>query len=580
MKDVKYLGLILIFLLLLSACKKEEKSPTFTFSALGLEVSGLREKTPVRVFHEGKLVLSYPAFPSRNVFLVFPWEPGGRYLVLCGKRKFWLTAPPQRPLAEVKIFAPLGSPGKRLVLFPGQKVEEELVLFSRKECPEIGLLFTSNVKGLSLVLPAQKKALGGELSRYFYRQRICLKEGKPLPFTLRLEPEDQKPGVEIVLRLKRKNFSLSREVKLLSWLFPTDETGYTLRVRREGLLVLPNPLFERLGYFLGLKAQGFSRYDPLAYETITLINTGPAPVNVLVKADFFEAETGKPATGFYPPRFGMAGHYRKPLALAYLPPGEKVKVVLPVYAHELKPGSYLARVSLFSFGEEEPFLVKERLIGVTRGSPLLSGALLLILLLGGGFSVLVFLRLKALLRRFSLRELTLLALAGAVAFGLDFLGGMLANVLYALLGPFNILVGGLITEVVHYMVFAALLVLVPRPGFATLKGLLHYLMGLVLFGGVRATDPFFLGFSLLTFELALLVFGAYRRPLSWRTVFSLALADAVNTASSLVLHMTFYRLFFPGWYLALDVVVKGFLYTLLGAWIGLRVGRHLGGFER
>jgi len=167
-----------------------------------------------------------------------------------------------------------------------------------------------------------------------------------------------------------------------------------------------------------------------------------------------------------------------------------------------------------------------------------------------------------------------------VAFGLDFLGGLLSNILYALLGPFNILVGGLVTEVIHYTVFTAVFLLVPRPGFAILSGLLHYLMGLVLFGGLRATDPFFLGSRLLVLEAFLCLFRTHSRPSGWRTPVALSLADALNTLASLIIHMTFYRLFFPGWYLWLSIVVKGFFYTLIGARIGVRLGRTLLAAER
>ena len=254
--------------------------------------------------------------------------------------------------------------------------------------------------------------------------------------------------------------------------------------------------------------------------------------------------------------------------------------MLPIYVKEVPPGEYLARVAVYPLGEERPVLTETRRFGVSRGKPWLAAGLLAILLCGGLYSMAILGLLKPLLSGFGLRALTLVSLAGAVAFGLDFLGGLLSNILYALLGPFNILVGGLITEVVHYAVFTAVFVLIPRPGFATLSGLLHYLMGTVLFGGLRATDPFFVGFRLLTLETFLLLFRAYRRPSGGRTVLALGLADALNTLASLILHMTFYRLFFPVWYLWLSILVKGFLYTLFGAFLGARIGRHLRDMER
>jgi hypothetical protein len=271
----------------------------------------------------------------------------------------------------------------------------------------------------------------------------------------------------------------------------------------------------------------------------------------------------------------MTGHYRQPLSLVYLPPHARERVVLPVYVNGVSPGEYRFRVSVQALGEERPFLTKEKRVGLTRGSAALAAGLLLILASGLSYSLFLALGLRRILARFALRELTLVALAGAVAFGLDFLGGMLSNVFYALLGPFNILIGGLVTEVVHYLVFTAVLLLVPKPGFPTLTGLLHYLMNLVLFGGFRATDPFFLGTNLLVLEGALWLGRCWPGLPALRTVLSLSLADALNILVSLVLHMTLYRLYFPVWYLWLAIWGKGFLYTLIGASLGLRLGRLL-----
>jgi hypothetical protein len=294
-----------------------------------------------------------------------------------------------------------------------------------------------------------------------------------------------------------------------------------------------------------------------------LENESPVPVNLLVKAHFLDVKTGRQVEGFYPPQFFSSGHMKEPVALTYLPPKGRARVVLPVYA-EVPSGEYLARVEIYPLGGREPVLIKERRIGVTRGKPWLAAGLLVIMGSGLLFSLGLLFGHRHLLKRFRTRELCLISLSGAVAFGLDFLGGLLSNILYALLGPFNVLVGGLITEVIHYAVFTAIFVLVPKPGFATLSCLLHYLMGLLLYGGIRATDPFFVGSRILTLEALLLLFAVYRKPISWRTVLALSLADALQTLSSLILHMTFYRLFFPVWYLWLSILVKGFLYTLFG----------------
>lgn len=585
MKTLKPLsGLFLLILAVsIAGCRKEKSSPPKAlFVPLGIEVSGIPPETPVSLYRaSGDLVLRYPPLATRDLLLIFPWRPGEVYRLKAGPTSLVLRAPASRPLATLEVFAPLGSPGKKITV-EKKRTALKLTLLSRREAPEIGLLVTSFVPGLNLSLSSgnftQKYFFQGEFARRLLRPRIYLPPEEPRRLRLLFQAPGRTAEVDLVLR--RRVFDLRGKVQLVSWRLPTEESGLSLRYRREGLLVVPNPLFERLGYLLGLRARGYSRYEPLAYETLEFRNLTDVPLNLVVRGEFLDPKNRKPVKGFYPPRFGMSGHARKPLALVYLPPRGRARAVLPIYARKVPPGEYLALIRVYPLGEKTPILLKTRRIGLTRGSPKLAAGLLLILLAGGTYSLIVFLGLRRLLSGFRLRELSLVALSGAVGFGLDFLGGVLSNILYALLGPFNILVGGLITEVVHYAVFTAVFVLVPRPGFATLSGLLHYLMGTVLFGGLRATDPFFVGFRLLTLETALWIFRVYAHPEGRRTILALGLADALSTLSSLVLHMTFYRLFFPEWYLWLSLLVKGFLYTLVGAALGVRLGLHLREMER
>ncbi len=207
----------------------------------------------------------------------------------------------------------------------------------------------------------------------------------------------------------------------------------------------------------------------------------------------------------------------------------------------------------------------------------------MVVAIGVGYSLFLLVAIKGYFSRFNVRSLVLISLMGAVGFGLDFLGGLASNVLYALLGPFNILVGGLITEISHYLVLSAILYLIPRPGTVTLSGLVTYLMGGILMGGFGVTDAVFVGSRLAYQEGLLFLVGATRAsgpPSRIRLALSLSLADALSTASSLVLHATFYRLFFPPWYIGLAVVVKGFFYTFLGVSLGVPFGKVLRRIER
>jgi len=580
----------LLFLLFVTGCHRAPESPPeFVFAPWGLEVRNLRPGTPVKLYNaSGRLVLSYPPLWGETEVLVFRWSPGARYILELGEKSYSVTAPQSRIKASLRLFAPLGqSPYEAYLYEDGEVVwtappgfaGRDFVLAGEERCFELGLLVTSHVKGpLTLSFPSGEVVLNGPFERHLEISRLCFPDpAHPVVFKVGIDRK------ELAFPLRWEKTDLSRAVSLLSWRLPTDAYGFLERHRLEGTLIAPNPFWEGLARWLGIKAKGFSRFDPLAYETLVLKNHLSAPLTLLVRADFLDPKTRAPVPGFYPKRFSGHGEMKKPLALVDLPPQGQAKAVLPIFLDEtVAPGEYLARVEIFPFGSTKPILVREKRIGVVRGNVALSAALLLVLVLGLGYSAGLLLGLKRLVARFRLRDLTLIALTGAVGFGLDFLGGVASNILHAFLGPFNVLVGGLVTEVAHYLVLTAVLYLLSRPGVVTLSGLITYLMGGFLFGGFRITDPFFVGARLFVLEFFLFVFRAYARDRAGaaRLVLALSLADAVNTAISLLLHMTFYRLFFPGWFILLSVGVKGFLYTLIGAILGVRVGRLLLRVER
>lgn len=153
---------------------------------------------------------------------------------------------------------------------------------------------------------------------------------------------------------------------------------------------------------------------------------------------------------------------------------------------------------------------------------------------------------------------------------------------YALLGPFNCLVGGLLTEVMTYLLVTSILFLVPRVGAMTLAGLVTYVMGGVLFGSFGLTDVIFVGSSIAFRETLLFAFGVTRLgparekpPNLLAMMLALGLADAAGTFTSLALQAVFYRLFFADWYVLLQVAVTGFAYTAIGVYLGKSLGMSL-----
>jgi hypothetical protein len=107
-------------------------------------------------------------------------------------------------------------------------------------------------------------------------------------------------------------------------------------------------------------------------------------------------------------------------------------------------------------------------------------------------------------------------------------------------------------------------------------------MGVIMFGSFNLTDLLFVGSGIAFREVFLFAAGVTRlgpppeRP-PWLPALMLALAsaEACSAYTSLVLQAVFFRLHYAPWYIVLHVGVAGFLYPLLGVYLGRSLGRSL-----
>jgi hypothetical protein len=249
---------------------------------------------------------------------------------------------------------------------------------------------------------------------------------------------------------------------------------------------------------------------------------------------------------------------------------------------EAAVGTYVSRVRITQLGSDRVLHTEERTMGVIRSDVVFSGWVVVVAVVSFVWLAATSVLFGWMVRSFGLRVLVLLSLLGSLQFVLSFVGHLLSSVLYAFLGPFNCLVGGLLTGVLTYLLVTSILFLVPRVGTMTLAGIVSYLMGGMLLGSFGLTDILFVGSSIAFREIFLFVFGvttvrphAGRIPAIVPMMLALGLADAASTFTSLTLHTVFFRLFFADWYIVLQVVVTGLLYTMIGVYLGRPLGRDL-----
>ena len=161
------------------------------------------------------------------------------------------------------------------------------------------------------------------------------------------------------------------------------------------------------------------------------------------------------------------------------------------------------------------------------------------------------------------------------------------NLIRAVLGPFSVLLTGLINETLYYALLTALLIyisgdpenaevtnrkLVKGSGVILLVSAVRLLLGGVTFGLFTPMAIVYTGTSVLLLETGFLCVRR-RSLLTWAVV--LGVCDALSVYVDFQLSILFYRLFYADWYIILRILIEGFVYTFIGVLLGGRLGRGL-----
>ena len=381
---------------------------------------------------------------------------------------------------------------------------------------------------------------------------------------------------------------MAEMVRVDEVLMPTDPFGKLDVQRPRDTVALPSGAVLGLRRLLGISEQYFDYYAPWSHETVVFENRSVQRIPLAVSSRITSLDDNAPAPGFRAPDYlvGPDGTYTTTAELA---PGEKTSVVLPVFVRPdaLLPGRYRSIVEARILGAdtlvcrvEHEIVVRSpdlRALIVTLAAALLSVA---------GLATLFAMRAR-LFRAFRVSELVLCSLFATMTFALAIVpGSFLGPVFSALAGPFAFLFQGVFFEVVRVLVLVTLLVLVPKPGAVALVSLVRYLLGGLVFGGFSPVDILYLGSSVTLAEAVLYLGGVTSRGgvLSRREVglagilYVALLVGLVNAGvqyATYCLNISLYRLYFADWFIALAVGVNGFLYAVLGALPGMKLGYRL-----
>lgn len=370
--------------------------------------------------------------------------------------------------------------------------------------------------------------------------------------------------------------TLAATVTLVGDAFPAEIDGSPDLGRPTQRVSLPSPTWERIVRAVGLGGRRRDEVAPWAFWGLTLRNDGDTPVDLEVALTIGDA--AGIAAAFRPRLRAADGDTGTVAALLRVPAHGTARAALPVFVDTavVTPGAYDARLTVTPLGGDTPLHAATRPLYVRRGDSAASVGFVLSLAAFVGGAGLTLRRVRGWLDAAATSELMTIALFGSALFLVGTIADLVAMGVGALLGPLSSLLTGLLSDLGRYTLLATLITLLPRVGTLTLAILTGWFLRGFTTGSFAPVDLLYTGTAIGIGEAFAWVAGLSRggggRP-DWRdgtpgarwARLSLGFGGAAvcTTLAGLWMHIILFRLFFAPWYMAMQVLVPGLLYTVL-----------------
>ncbi|MES2638691.1 MAG: hypothetical protein V4850_04395 [Myxococcota bacterium] len=383
--------------------------------------------------------------------------------------------------------------------------------------------------------------------------------------------------------------TLAATITLAGEAFPAEIDGTPDLGRPASRVSLPSPAWERVIRAVGLGGRRRDEVAPWAWWGVTLRNDGDTPVDLQVSLTLHDPAAPDPAgtaPAFRPRLRAGDGDTGTVAALLRVPAHGTARAALPVFVDTavVTPGAYDARLTVTPIGGDTPLHATTRPLYVRRGDAVASVGFALSLGAFVGGAGLTIRRLRGWLDAAATSELMTIALFGSALFLVGTAADLIAMGVGALLGPLSSLVTGLLSDLGRYTLLATLITLLPRVGTLTLAVLTGWFLRGFTTGSFAPVDLLYTGTAIGIGEAFAWLAGLTRGGLlggpggvsgrkDWRDgtptarwarlSFGFAGAAVCTTLCGLWMHIILFRLFFAPWYMAMQVLVPGLLYTVL-----------------
>ncbi|MGD9646693.1 MAG: hypothetical protein AB7U73_13350 [Pirellulales bacterium] len=573
---------------------------------------------------DGAPVAWLSAAGNRRLFeLPFRWRPGARYRVDIERGaqvvSLTLQAPAARSSLSARLEAPPGQDAAQfghaaetgLLVPPDGRAELAVVIVNNFQSAakyELAFEPDEQVSVSQADSPAHVEGapsplqVAGKLQRQFdydvqtiAAQLVAEAKSGQLRVTFRQatgsDGDDARhvPLEQLTVTLRRATpAELADRITCDRVVFPVDRTGQAQPERLAGTIVLANPVWSTMRRWVWPSDPIVDRHAPYGAQAIYLTNHADVALNLVVRSEVRDAATGEPLLAFAPPAFRAPSQSPTSVHLLRLRGGETAAAVVPIYARpDVPPGHYERRIEVSVLGATDPLVARNLPLEVQRGDPLVSTVA------AGSFalSLLVWLALplaaRPIVRSVGIEGLTTIALVAGLYFAASYTSRLAGDALAAVTGPFYVFFAGIGNEGLTSLLWATLIVLLPRVGTILLASLVVFLLQAVFTGQFGIVDLLFVSVSIALAEVALAVAGvttssrfatprvAATQGQVLRVAAALGCANAATLFSQYCLIEVLHRLYFATWYVVSVSLLTGLVYGAVGAAIGTRFGFRL-----
>lgn len=396
-----------------------------------------------------------------------------------------------------------------------------------------------------------------------------------------------------VVAKKRKKLDKSKfNWYIQSIVLPVDNTGKKDDKVADGVIYIKDTSLESFrNRMLGDGATNWSAVfaHPACHLLLELRNPQNDVRVLKFEAELIDKATGKKAPGLCTSGkvnldndagwAGQTGTNDSSTALISLDGKKAQSFILPLYVDYLTilEGNYSLRVTVSGNGQKKitelpVSITKKHNIGLAMVG-LAVFAFVIVILFSG--------KIKNCIYLVGAKGAITIALFAAIAFGgITLPTTILGDFLHVFLGPFSGLITGLLSGILQYLLIVSLVVLYRKPGVLALMFIVRYILSGLMFGHFTPISILSCCVNIVILESLLYFSGFYvKKALTAKYMLGIALAlgiaDACITFVNLEQLMFFYRLYYADWYLALYMIINGFLYSSIGAWCGYKTGIKL-----